>query len=287
MDFRILGPLEVRDDDGAPVPLTAPMLRATLATLLLRAGQVTPVELVAERLWGAAAPPTARVTAQNYVKRLRRALGQDRIATRPGGYQLLARPDEIDLARFTALRDRARREARHHPAAAADRLDAALALWRDGALEDVGDCPLRAVELPALQELRLAAMRERFELCLRLGRHGAVLEELGRAARAHPAHEVFTGQWMLALHRDGRTAQALQAYRETRRLLLRELGVAPGPGLRALEEAIRRGDPGLAAPAHSPAPVRAPHRPRVGGGRGAGAVRGGRCRAASGAGPPR
>jgi hypothetical protein len=50
---------------------------------------------------------------------------------------------------------------------------------------------------------------------------------------------------MLALYRSGRQAEALDAYRQTRRLLVGELGIEPGPALQELEKAILRQSPEL------------------------------------------
>ncbi|MDB1088698.1 BTAD domain-containing putative transcriptional regulator [Streptomyces sp. ACA25] len=252
MDIRLLGPLQVRVDDGSPVPVTAPMLRATLAALALRPGQVLSVDELSEQLWGTAPPPSARATLRNYVMRLRKVIGGDRLRTESGGYQLALDRAETDVGRFQRELARARELSRAAPGEAVALLDAAMSLWRGTPLADLSDCMLRTLEQPRLEELYLAAQEERFALKLRLGEDAAVVDELSAAARAHPLRERFTGQLMLALHRGGRTAEALNAYRETRRRLVDELGIEPGHELRELHQAVLRGDPRPASPPADP-----------------------------------
>lgn len=245
MDIRLLGPLEVLADDGVALPVSAPMLRTTLAALALRTGQVVPVGELAEQLWGSQLPASARTTLRNYVMRLRKAVPGERIRTVAGGYQLYASKEETDLGRFRAILLRSRELTAKAPAEAAVMLDGAMGLWRGTPLSDLSDCPLRTVERPRLEELYLTALEERFELKLSLGEHAVIVEELAAAARAHHLRERLTRQLMLALYRCGRTAEALAAYREARARLIEALGIEPGTELRQLERSILRGDPRL------------------------------------------
>ncbi|RKN10980.1 AfsR/SARP family transcriptional regulator [Streptomyces radicis] len=256
MDIRLLGPFEVVADDGSALPVSAPMLRTALAALALREGRVMPTGELAEALWGPEPPPTFRTTLRNYVMRLRKVIPGERILTHPGGYQLRAARDETDIGRFREALARARACAGSAPGEAAELLDGAVALWRGTPLGDLVDSPLRTAEQPRIEELYLTAVEERFELKLALGQHAAITEELAAAARAHRLRERLTGQLMLALYRSGRTAEALAVYREARALLVDELGIEPGAGLRSIEAAILRDDAGLVAP--EPAPERAP-----------------------------
>ncbi|WP_432742998.1 NB-ARC domain-containing protein [Streptomyces sp. JH002] len=255
MDIRLLGPLEVRADDGSEIGVSAPMLRATLAALALRAGQVVPVDELARGLWGDHVPPSARTTLRNYVMRLRKALPGERLRTVSGGYQLDVRDEETDLGRLRAALGRARELAGQEPDGAAALLDGAVRLWRGTPLSDLPDCPLRTVERTRLTELYLTAVEERFGLKLDLGEHGVVVDDIAAAARAHPLRERLVRQLMLALYRGGRTAEALSVYREARRRLVDELGIEPGGELRELEGLILRGDARLAVPAPVPEPT--------------------------------
>ncbi|MEE1926730.1 BTAD domain-containing putative transcriptional regulator [Streptomyces sp. TRM 70351] len=261
MEFRILGPVVALDGRGEHLPVTAPMLRTLLAALVLHPGRPVPAEELADQLWGERLPANARTALRNYVMRLRKAVPGDRIRTVPGGYLLAAERDETDLGRFRALLLRSRERTSAAPAEAAALLREALSLWRGTPLADLTDSPLRTNERPRLEELHLTAAEERFELELALGRHALVVDELSATARRHRLRERLTRQLMLALHRCGRTAEALAAYRDARRDLVDELAIEPGPETRELERAILRADPALHAPApagHAASPAPGP-----------------------------
>ncbi|MFE9425103.1 BTAD domain-containing putative transcriptional regulator [Kitasatospora sp. NPDC006697] len=234
MEFGILGPLLVRDAAGAhPVP--APKQRILLAALLMRRGQPVPTDRLADLVWDGRPPRSAGTTLRNYVMRLRQVLGPagERIETRAGGYLLRAAPSELDLHRFTDLRDRGlaalRADAVPH---AADLLRDALALWRGPALMDVPSDALHREEADWLAETRLDALELRMAAELRMGRQTDALTELRELTTAHPERERFWAQLMTALDRDGRPHEALEAFRRAQRVLDRELGTPPGPELR-------------------------------------------------------
>jgi DNA-binding SARP family transcriptional activator/tetratricopeptide (TPR) repeat protein len=241
LEFCLLGPVVVRGA-GSALPVPRGRQRAVLAVLLLNAGRVVSVGEIAETLWGPAPLPSASATVRNYVKRLRRVLGdadQVRIVTRSPGYVIRVDPGELDVARFEVLLDDARTAARGGSwEAAADQARAALALWRGEPLADVESDALALREVPRLAELRLQATELRIGAELRLGRHGAVIAELERLAAAHPLREHLHALLMLALYQDGRQAEALAAYRHARRLLVDELGAEPGTELRELHQQI-------------------------------------------------
>jgi DNA-binding SARP family transcriptional activator len=252
VEFCLLGPLSVRRDDG-PVPVPNGRQRILLAALLLRANQVVGLDELAELVWEGSPPASARVTLQNYVKRLRQAFGpaeRARIVTRPPGYLLTVAPGELDVTRFSALCTAGLNAAR---AGAWDRagpqLNAALSLWRGRPLLDVPGQALAASEAPLLEELRLQALETRIDADMHLGRHDQVAGELQQLVAAEPLRERLHALLMLALYRSGRRAAALEAYRHARRLLLEELGVEPDAELRALHRQILAADPALAAPA--------------------------------------
>jgi DNA-binding SARP family transcriptional activator len=238
LEFRILGPLEIDDDEGRRIPLGASRQRAILAILLTRANEVVSADRLIDDLWGERPPRTARNTLHYHVSQLRKALGADRIVTRPPGY--LARVDagELDLERFTELLGQG----------GVERLREALGLWRGPPLADLAYEPFAQAEIGRLEELRLTALEERVEADLELGRHAQLVAELEALIDRHPLRERLRGQLMLALYRSGRQAEALEAYREARRYLVAEIGIEPGPVLQELERAVLRHDCALDLP---------------------------------------
>ncbi|WP_308295371.1 AfsR/SARP family transcriptional regulator [Streptomyces sp. PSAA01] len=245
LQVRLLGTMEILDDRGSMVSIGAPMLRATLAALALRARHVVPSGELVDQLWGSCPPPTAGPTVRNYIKRLRRVLPGNRIRTEAGGYRLEVDRNEIDVERFRDLLLRSRRANPEDLAYAAETLDEALALWRGTPLTDISDSPLRSFEQTRLEELHLIAAEERFAIGLRLGEHAELLEEIIVMGQSHWARERLVHHWMTALYRCGRTADALNVYRSTRKRMVEELGIEPGAELRELEQAILRADPAL------------------------------------------
>ena len=254
MEYRILGPLEVRDGDGVTM-LPRRRERALLAALLLRPGEVVSTDRLAEAIWGETPPRTAVGSLQNAVSELRKALGHDVVVTRSPGYALTIDPETVDAVRFErAVTDAARLE----PAERAELLSAALALWRGPALADLADEPFAAREASRLDELRLAATEERIVADLELGRGADLVAELEAHVAANPLRERLRGLLMLALYRSGRQAEALEAYQDARRALVDGLGIDPSPALQELERRVLRQDPSLLATepsVHAPAPV--------------------------------
>ncbi|HEU5214750.1 MAG TPA: BTAD domain-containing putative transcriptional regulator [Gaiellaceae bacterium] len=252
--FRVLGPVEVLVD-GAPAALGAPKQRALLAMLLVNRRRVVTAEQLVDALWGEDPPASAVQSLQVYVHGLRRALGSERIETAGRGYRAVVGEDELDLDRFerTLERGRAALEAGRADDAAED-LREALALWRGTALANVPQESRRAAEAERLEELRLTALELRYDAELASGRHDAVVPELEALTAEEQYRERFLQQRMLALYRCGRQAEALEVYRNARRVLADELGLEPSPASQELERAILRQDPGLAAPQ---APTRA------------------------------
>ena len=257
LEFRVLGPLEVVAD-GDPVRLGGPRQRATLAILLLNANRVVPVERLADDLYAGRPPVSAVTQVQRQVSELRRALGSAAaIETRPPGYTLRVRDDDFDLARFERLTAEAERaRSRDDAGAAAALLREALDLWRGPPLADLAYESFAAAACERLEELRLAALEERIDADLSLGRHATLVAELEALVTEHPLRERLRGQQMLALYRSGRQAEALEAYRATRHSLVESFGVEPSAPLQALERAILTQDPSL-EPAATTAPAQA------------------------------
>jgi DNA-binding SARP family transcriptional activator/streptogramin lyase len=256
MQYKILGPLEVADQDRE-ILLGGGRQRSVLALLLLHANEVVSSERLIDDLWGDAPPPTAAKTVQVYVSQLRKSLRNGEpdgpLLTRGRGYVLRVAPGELDLERFErSLADGRRALDEDAPAEAADTLRDGLALWRGAPLADFAYEPFAQAEIARLEELRLAALEQRIEADLALGRHDQVVGELEALVAAHPLREGLRGQLMLALYRCGRQADALASYRDGRRHLVEELGIEPGASLRELHEAILAQDPALGAPAWRP-----------------------------------
>ena len=264
MEVRLLGPLELADG-GRLIAYGGARQRAVLALLVLHANQVMPSERVLLELWGEDAPPGAANALQAAVSRLRRALPEGRLVTRPPGYLFRAFADEVDLGRFERLLAQGRQALADGAAAeAAETLGLALELWRGPALADFRYEPFAQAEIARLDELRLVCLEERIEADLALGAGGELVGELQRLVGEHPLRERLRGQLMLALYRSGRQAEALEAYREVRELLLEELGLEPAPALGELETAILRHDPALrTAPAPPPPAAAVPARKPV------------------------
>ena len=240
IEVRLLGPVEALAG-GRAVPLGGRRQRALLALLALDPGRRVPAATVAEELWDGAPPTGAENTLRTYVSRLRQALGRDAVVAQAGGYALAVDADGLDVWRFERL-VREGRDALSRGASglAADRLSAALDLWRGRALADVSDGGTLASEALRLDELRIAALEDRIEADLALARHTELVPELRVLVQEQPLRERLWRQLVLALYRSGRQADALAAYREARTLLDRELGLEPTPELQELERAILR-----------------------------------------------
>jgi DNA-binding SARP family transcriptional activator/energy-coupling factor transporter ATP-binding protein EcfA2 len=246
VDFRILGPLEVRRED-AVVALEGMKLRAVLVVLLLHPNESVHRDRLAAALWGEDAPATAAKTVQVYISRLRKALGDPQIlATTPTGYRLRVRADELDAERFGRLVEDGRRAMRAGQAEhAADVLREALALWSGPPLAELAFEAFAQEEIARLEEQRLAALEARVEADLAIGRHAALVGELRQLVAASPTRQRLVCQLMLALYRCARQADALEAFHAVRRALAAEIGTKPGPELHRLQEAILRQDPAL------------------------------------------
>src|SRR5436190_16808989 len=248
MEFRILGPIEVRENDLV-LTLGRPKQRAVLAALLLHPGEAVPRTRLIDELWGEEPPATAVSSLQVYVHGLRQALGAERIETHGQSYRLRVEEGELDLDRFERLVTGAERELEAGRAdSASGRIREALALWQGPALADLADEPLAQAETGRLEEQRLHALELRNDVELALGRHSALAAELESLVAEHPYRDRLRQQQVLALYRAGRQKEALEAYQAARHVLVEELGIEPSSELRELERAILRQDPELAAP---------------------------------------
>ncbi|WP_329447015.1 winged helix-turn-helix domain-containing protein [Streptomyces sp. NBC_01426] len=270
----VLGPLDVRLDGESRTP-TAPQVRRVLAVLLLRAGRPVPLAALIEELWEIDPPRLARKTVQTYVYQLRRALARrpvpahgpapvphssDRLETRTNGYLLRLRPEEVDLWDFERRIGLARVDLDAGNAReAAGALRAALALWRGDAFADVPAGPELASRISRIEATRISALEMRVQADLQLGLHGSLLDELRRLTAEHPLNERFAADLVLAAHRSGQRATALDAFTRLRRNLVRELGIEPSDWVRKLQQEVLSADPRLGAP--TPAHLLVPGRP--------------------------
>jgi DNA-binding SARP family transcriptional activator len=250
-EFGLLGPLLVRSG-GAEVPIRRGHQRSLLALLLLHANQVVPIEEITEALWGPAPPTSAPVAIRSYIRWLRLALGEagrQRVSTQPRGYLIRVADGELDVAQFERLLASARAAARGGCwQEAAGRAREALSWWRGEPLADIESETMALHDAPRLAELRLQAVETRIDADLRLGGHGEAIAELPGLCAAHPLREQFHALLMRALYRGGRQAEALEVYQRARAMLVAELGVEPGPGLRELHQRILSADPALELP---------------------------------------
>lgn len=252
--YRLLGPVAVHRD-GEPVRLGGPQQRAVLAALLLDANRVVSEEQLIGSAWDGEPPTSARGRLQVRVWELRKLLGRDVIEHRSPGYLIRVEPGQLDLQVFTDEAAAARADlAEGRADAGLARLRAALALWEGPVLGGVAEA-LADREWPALEERRLAVLEDLFDAELRAGRHAAVIGELRRAGAEHPFRERLQAALMLALHRSGRTSEALAAYAETRRRFAEELGIEPGRALQDVHAQVLRGD----VPAPDARPAQLPH----------------------------
>ena len=255
LEVRLLGSLDVLAD-GRSISVGGPKQRMLLAVLALEPRRVVSVDRLVESLWPGEPPDTAAHAIQVYVSQLRKVLGPETIATRAPGYVLELDPECVDVRRFAQLVSEGRELLGAGDAVSGSSvLRDALALWRGPALADFTYEPFAQTEIARLDELRVVALEERIEADLALGRHAELVSELEALAESQPLRERPRGQLMLALYRSGRQADALAAYRAARETLVEELGIEPGPELRALEAAILRQDESLLPPEGTAAPA--------------------------------
>jgi DNA-binding SARP family transcriptional activator len=252
VQFRILGPFEVLDGERV-LDVGGGKQRSVLALLLLHANQVVSSDRLVDELWTDEPPPSASKIVQVHVSRLRKALegaGEAVLLTRGHGYELRVAPGQLDVERFQSLLEEGRAAvAAGDPEKADEILRTALGLWRGPPLAEFAYEDFAQAEIARLEDLRLAALEERIEADLALGRHDAVVQELEQLACRHPLRERLRRQLMLALYRSGRQAEALDVYRQARQTFADDLGLEPSPLLQQLERAILTHDPALQPPA--------------------------------------
>src|ERR1700722_4502818 len=251
----LLGPVRAWRGE-TELELGAPQRRAVLGLLAARANQSVARDELIDGIWGDTLParsvnalhvPVSRPRAALEPGRAQRASGQVLLAS-GRGYLLRLAPGQLDPGLFAGRVAAARESGRAGDlAAAAASLESALGLWQGVALDGIPG-PWAEIVRAGLGEQRLTATEEHIEVLLELGRAAEAAGQLTELVRAHPLRERFSGQLMLALYRSGRQAEALAAFAEARRVLVRELGIEPGQELRGLHARILAADPGLVAP---------------------------------------
>ena len=250
MDYRLLGPVEVVSATGAPLPVAGAKLQGLVVLLALDPRSTVSSARLIDALYNDP-PATVENAVQQLVSKLRRVLAEGgapgRVVTRPPGYCLDEPRDAVDALRFERLVGDARAAAgAGDPSRAVLLVEEALGLWRGEAFAGVTLGGEAAGVRTRMAELRDAAIDDRVDWELQRGNHTAVVAELEAAVAATPLRERRWGQLMVALYRCGRQSDALRTYRQARRTLADELGVAPGPELRRLEAAVLSHDPALA-----------------------------------------
>ena len=243
MQVGLLGPFEVRTDDGVLAEVPGARLRGLLIVLALQPGHVVPKATLVNWIWGERPPSDAANALQRLASRLRKVLPTGSIEGQPGGYRLTVAPDAVDALRFERLLAQARQE---EGPGRVRLLREALALWRGAAMQDVvlEDSQAFDAAVTRLEALRLTAMEDRFEAEVGLGQGVEVIAELTDAVTAHPLRERLAAALMRAQAAAGRDTEALFTYERTREALADALGVDPSPELSALHVALLRGELG-------------------------------------------
>ncbi|GLZ30978.1 SARP family transcriptional regulator [Lentzea sp. NBRC 105346] len=247
MRVNLLGTVELVSPDGAPVPLGAAKRRAVLAALALELNRVVSGDRLMSLVWDGSPPPQAKAALQGHIAQLRKVLGSDlELVTRAPGYLLTGDRATVDVLVFEDLIITARDAADED---AVRKLTDALQLWRGPFLSDLPSAELRDAESARLEELRLLAVQDLTARLIRLERAPEALSgHLHETIQKHPLREALVAQGVLALHRAGRQAEALDLFHQTRKRLADELGVDPGPELRAAYEAVLAGEVAVAEP---------------------------------------
>src|SRR6185312_10611788 len=179
MQIGILGPFDVRTDDGGFADVPGARLRALLTALALEPGHVVPKATLIDWIWGEHPPADAVNALQRLVSRMRKALPEGLVEGQTDGYRLRVDPDAVDAVRFERLIGRIDQDPR--------RLGEALELWRGAAMQDVGlpDSTAFDAAVTRLEGLRLTALEDRFEAEVGLGHGAGLVTELTGLVAAH------------------------------------------------------------------------------------------------------
>ena len=244
----LLGPIQAHTAAGL-VSVAGAKLQALLALLALAAPRPVSDDRLIDELWGDDQPAKPANALQAQVSQLRRVLGRDAVVREGSGYALSVDAGGVDAAELERLvRDGrvAAGNGDHLGAAACFR--GAVSLVRGPPLADLLDHPFAREAASRLDQLVISAHEGLIDAELASGHHADVIPQLTELVSAHPLWERFHAQLIVALFRCGRQSDALRAYQQVREMLAEEMGLEPGPELRALERAVLSHDPSLAAP---------------------------------------
>ncbi|MFH8753956.1 BTAD domain-containing putative transcriptional regulator [Streptomyces rimosus] len=242
VEFRVLGRVEAVGASDM-VPLGGLKPQTLLAALLVHANTSVTADRLTEVLWAGSPPASARANIRSYAAGLRRSLnaasGGDRLSPGHHGYRLLVLPDELDLRCFDDLATRGREamaEGDHR--SAAERLRAALDLWRGAAFDGLAQHSVLHMEASRLEESRISVFEDHAAASLALGEYEELVPELRAQTVVHPLRERLWGLLITAQYHCGRPGDALRSYARARRALRDELGLDPGAELRQLHQAV-------------------------------------------------
>jgi SARP family transcriptional regulator, regulator of embCAB operon len=243
--FGVLGPLQMTVD-GTPVSLGTPKQRAVLAVLVMNRNRPVGIDSLITAAWGQWPPPEARASLHSYISNLRKLLGDSRsmLVNAPPGYRLAVADTACDIGRFiiektagvqAAAAGRFEEASRH--------LTTALAEWRGPVLDDLRDFQFVDAFATALTEDKVVAHNARAQAEIACGRGYAVIGELESLTVEYPYREPLWAQLITAYYLAERQSDALDAYQRLKTTLADDLGIDPGPTVRALHERILRQEP--------------------------------------------
>jgi SARP family transcriptional regulator, regulator of embCAB operon len=249
IEFGVLGPLQMTAN-GAPVTLGTPKLRAVLAMLVMNRNRPVSIGSLITAAWEEGPPPEARASLHSYISNLRKLLGgagadpKRVLVNAPPGYRLNAADTDCDIGRFVV-----EKAAGVHAAAAgrfeeaSRHLTDALSEWRGPVLDDLRTFQFVDVFATALTEDKVVAHTARAGAEIACGRAYAVIGELESLTVEYPYREPVWAQLITAYYAAERQSEALDAYQRLKSTLAEDLGIDPGPTVRALHEKILRQEP--------------------------------------------
>lgn len=249
VDFGVLGPLQV-NIHGVPVPLGTPKQRAVLAVLVMSRNRPISSDTLVGAAWEQFPPPEPKASLHSYISNLRKLIssggsdGRMILASAPPGYRLTVTDDGCDVGRFVAAKNAGvQAAAAGQFEQASSHLSAALAQWRGPVLDDLRDFEFVGPFATALVEDKVVVHTAHAEAEIACNRGHAVIGALESLVVEHPYREPLWMQLITAYYVSERQSDALDAYQRLRTTLAEDLGIDPGPTVRALSERILRQEP--------------------------------------------